>query len=157
MPACSSGTLANVLPRRYAMPQRHRTWHPTRHRIQTRGQNVVLSNDVERYTGINNFPLLCFGSDPIGKSFLHLSHTPANAQIYDTDMVVVSWKLIRKCTVTTGSWTRACVVLLGTYVQWYCSLYQNRFAWHCDNQSTKHWKSWHCHLHCSETTSLQLQ
>ena len=34
--------------------------------------------------------------DPTGKSFPDLPHTPANAQLYDAVMVVVSWKLGRK-------------------------------------------------------------
>ena len=32
-------------------------------------------------------------------------HTPANVQLYDTGMVVVSQKLGRKCTLCTESWT----------------------------------------------------
>ena len=42
VPACSSGTLTNVLP--------HRNDIPPRHSIQTRGRTVaVLSIDVERH------------------------------------------------------------------------------------------------------------
>ena len=49
------------------------------------------------YTGIQNKP--CLGSDPIGKSFPDLPHTPSNAQLYDAVVVVASQKLGRKCTV----------------------------------------------------------
>ena len=37
-----------------------------------------------------------FGKDPTGKAFPNFQHTPANAQLYDTDTVVVSQKLGRK-------------------------------------------------------------
>ena len=66
---------------------------PPHHSIQTRGRPVVLSIDVERYTGIHNCPLQCLG---------------LNAQLYDTDMVVVIMKLGRKCTVPTGSGVYVC-------------------------------------------------
>ena len=42
-------------------------------------------------------------SDPIGKSIPDLPHTPANAQLYDAIMVVVSQKLGGKCTVHLNS------------------------------------------------------
>ena len=35
----------------------------------------------------------------MGKSFPDLPHSPANAQLYDANMVVVSQKLGRECTV----------------------------------------------------------
>ena len=38
----------------------------------------------------------------MGKSFPDLPHTPANAQLYDAGMVVVSQKLSRKCSVNLG-------------------------------------------------------
>ena len=40
-----------------------------------------------------------FGSNPFGKSFPDLPQTPANAQLYDAGMMVVSQKLGRKYTV----------------------------------------------------------
>ena len=105
VPACSSGTLTNVLPLRIVIP--HNT--PPRHSIQTQGRPVVvLQIDVERHTWIHNYPLRCLGSYPIEKSFSDLPHTAANAQLYDAVMVVVSQKLGRKSrtTLTTESWTR---------------------------------------------------
>ena len=81
MPACSSGTLTNVLPHRNAMSQ---TGHdtPPHHSIQTQGRPVaVLSIDVERHTGIHNYPSLSLVSDPNGKSFPDLPHTTAKAQL----------------------------------------------------------------------------
>ena len=38
-----------------------------------------------------------------GKSFPDLPHTPANAQLYDAVMVVVSQKHSRKCTIPISS------------------------------------------------------
>ena len=67
-PACSSGTLSNMLPHRNAMPQTQ-DMTPTRHSIQTWVGPVVLSIDVECHTGIHNYPILCLGSDSIRKSF----------------------------------------------------------------------------------------
>ena len=61
VPVCSSSTLTIVLPHWNAMPHCHT--------IQTQGWPVVLSIDVERHTGIHNFPFSCLRSDPIGKSF----------------------------------------------------------------------------------------
>ena len=63
----------------------------------------MLSIDVERHTGIHNYPRNCLGSDPIAKCFPDVPHTTANAQLYDIGMVVVSQKLGRKCTVATTS------------------------------------------------------
>ena len=42
------------------------------------------------------------------KSFPHLPHTSANAQLYDVDMVVVSQKLGRKCTYPPGLVSGTC-------------------------------------------------
>ena len=86
LPACSSGTLTNVLPYRNVMPQtQDMTPHPVTS-IQTQGWPVaVLSIDVERHTGIHNYPFKYLWSDPIEESFPDLPHTPANAQLYDAD------------------------------------------------------------------------
>ena len=87
VPACSSGTLTNV--EFYAADTGHDT--PPRHSIQLRGRPVVvLFIDVEHHTGIYNCPFECLGSDPIGKFFTNLPHTPANAHIYDAGTVVVT-------------------------------------------------------------------
>ena len=56
VPACSSGTLTNVLPHRHAMPQTpDMTHHPVTVLIQGRPV-AVLSIDVERHTGIHSYP-----------------------------------------------------------------------------------------------------
>ena len=56
VPACSSGTLTNVLPHRNAMLQTGHDTQPS-HSIQTRGRPVaVLSIDVERHTGMHSYP-----------------------------------------------------------------------------------------------------
>ena len=54
------------------------TGHDTlrRHCIQTQGQPVVvLSIDVERHTGIHNYPCLCLGSYPTGEHSSTTFHT----------------------------------------------------------------------------------
>ena len=49
----------------YAADTRQDT--PPRHSIHKQGRPVaVLSFDVERHTGIHNYPLECLGLDPIG-------------------------------------------------------------------------------------------
>ena len=99
---CSSGTLINVLPHRNAIPQTC-DMTPYLVRIQTQGLSViVLSIYVECHTGIN-YTFKCLRSDPTGKSFPALPHTPMNAKLYDAFMVVVSLKHSRKCTVHAGS------------------------------------------------------
>ena len=83
MSACSSGTLTSVLPHRdcHVADTGHGT--SPRHSIQTRDRSVdVLSIDVKRHIGIHNYPFYCIGSDPIGKSFPDLPHTPMDAQLY---------------------------------------------------------------------------
>ena len=61
---------------------------PPHYSIQTRGRLVdVVSIDVERHTGI------MFWARPDREI---LPHTPANAQLFDAVMVVVSRKLGRK-------------------------------------------------------------
>ena len=76
--------------------RRHRTWHPTHHSIQTRGWPVaVLFIDVEHHTmeyTATHFNVLG-QTQPWNPS---LTHTPANAHLYDAVMVVVSRKLARK-------------------------------------------------------------
>ena len=51
-------------------------------------------------------PISMSGKNTIGKSLPDLPHIPANVQLYDAVMVVVSRKLGIKCTAPTGSWTR---------------------------------------------------
>ena len=103
---------------------------PPRHSIQTRGQPVVLSFDVEGHTGIHNYPFECHeilcvkspddslqwqlrkmqiknGAKNSKKFILSFcickKSFPTNTQLYDGDMVIISRKLDRKCTVPTGS------------------------------------------------------
>ena len=68
------------------------------------GQPVlVLYIDVERHTGIHNYPFQCLGSDPIWKSSPDLHHTPAV-------VVVVSQKLSRSVPYPPGLQPRTCGV-----------------------------------------------
>ena len=87
VPACSSGTLTNVLPHRNAMPQtQDMTPHPVtvyRHRADLSLCYPLMWNVTLEYTATHF------------KSFPDLPHTPANAQL-DAVMVVNSWKLSRK-------------------------------------------------------------
>ena len=82
--------------------RRHRIWHPTPSQYTGTG----LSIGVERHTGIHNYPFQCLWANLIGKSFPDLPHIPANVQLNDAVMMVVSRKLGGKRTVPTGSWTR---------------------------------------------------
>ena len=77
---------------------------PSRHSIQQQDQPViVLSIDMEHhyYWKLHNCSILCLGPDPIVKSFPDLPLTPANTQLYDAVLVVVSQKIGRKCIVPT--------------------------------------------------------
>ena len=104
VPVCSSGTLTNVLPHRNPMPQtQDTTLHPVtvyRHRADLCLGYPLMWKVTLEYTATH------FGSDPIGKSFPSLPHTPVNAQFYDAGIVVLSQKYSRKWTVPTDSWTR---------------------------------------------------
>ena len=62
-----------------------------------------VSIDVERHTGTHNYPFTCLESNPIGKSFHDLLNTQANTQLNDADIMVVSQKLGRNCTIPTES------------------------------------------------------
>ena len=94
VPACSSGTFDQCVATQecHAADTGHDT--PPHHSIQTQSRPVaVLSIDVGRHTGIHSYPFSCLGSDLTGESFPDLPHTPANTQLYDAVMVVVSQKL----------------------------------------------------------------
>ena len=100
VPACSSGTLTNVLPHRNAMLQ---TQDTTPHPVTVCRLGVDLSLCYPLCYPLWNVTLectathfICLGSDPTGKSFPDLPHTPANAQLYDAVLVVASGKLSRK-------------------------------------------------------------
>ena len=94
VPTCGSGTLTNVLPHRNAMPQTQDTTpHPVT--VYRHGANLSLCypsmwNVTLEYTA-THFNVL--GKRPDRKSFHNLPHTPANAQLYDAVMVVVSREL----------------------------------------------------------------
>ena len=66
VPACSTDTCCHT-----KMSCRRDKWHDTRHSIRIRGLTIVLSIDVERYTGVHNYRLYC----TIGKPFSDLPHT----------------------------------------------------------------------------------
>ena len=62
-----------------------------------------------------------------------LPHTPANAQLYDDVMVVVSQKLSKKCTVTPGLEPGACEsIMLSARPQLLLMILGNMY---------KHWNS----------------
>ena len=74
---------------------------PPRHRIQTQGRPVVvLSLDVERHTGIHNYPFNILGKTRSGNpsTTFHTHQRILNFLM----LVVVSQKLGRKCTVPIG-------------------------------------------------------
>ena len=83
VPACSSGTLTNVMPHRNAMLQ---TQDMTPHPVIVYRHRVDLSLC---------YPFLCLWSDPTRKSFPNLPHTPANIKLHDGVVVLVSQKLGR--------------------------------------------------------------
>ena len=96
VPACSSGTLTNVLPHRNAMPQTQ-DMKPNPVTVYRQGADLSLCyplmwNDTQEYTATH---VNVLGETSTGKSFPDLPHTPANSQL-DAVMVVNSWKLSRK-------------------------------------------------------------
>ena len=107
VPACSSGTLTNVLPHKNTMPQtQDMTPHPVtvyRHRVDLLLCYPLMWNVTLEYTTTHIMSWV--RSD---REILHQpsTHTLANAHIYDAGMVVVSKKLSRKYTVPTGSLNR---------------------------------------------------
>ena len=61
---------------------------PPGHSIQTQGRPViVLSTDVEHYTGIHNYLFQCLGSDPLGNPSL-IFHTH---QLTHNSMMLLCW------------------------------------------------------------------
>ena len=93
VPACSTGTLTNVLQRGNAMSQ---TQDITTHPVTVYRHRVNQSLCYPLMWNMHSYPFYCLGSDPTGRSFADLQHTHANAQLYDTDMVVVCRKLRSK-------------------------------------------------------------
>ena len=80
-PACSSDTFTNVLPHKNAMPQtRDMTSYPIT--VYRHGADLSLCYPLMLNVTLESIP--------------DLPHTPANAQLYDAVMVVVSRKLNRK-------------------------------------------------------------
>ena len=84
MPACSSGSLTNVLPHRNAMLK---TQDTTSHPVQYTDTGPTCRC---AHTGIHSFTFKC-----LGKAFTDFLHTQANAQLYDAVRVVVSRQLGR--------------------------------------------------------------
>ena len=88
VPACSSGTLTNVLPHWNAMLQtQDMTPHPVTINIYRHGADLLCYHCCGMLHWNAQQPILLSW-----KSFPDLPHTPANAQLYDADMVVVSRK-----------------------------------------------------------------
>ena len=84
------------------MPQTQDMAPYPRHSIQTQGRHdVVLSIDMERHTGIHNYPFNLLGlTQPRNPSLTFYTHThTANAQLYDTAVVesIVPSKLVCLC------------------------------------------------------------
>ena len=94
VPACSSGTLTNVLPHRNAMPQTQNTTpHPVtvyRHGADLSLCYPLMWNVTLEYTA-THFNIL--GKTRPGNPSPTF-HT--NVQLYDSGMVVASWELGRK-------------------------------------------------------------
>ena len=95
VPACSSGTLTNELPHMNAMPQTEDTTaHPVtvyRHGADLSMNYLLMWNVTLEYTA-THFNVL--GETRSRNPFAYLPHTPANAQLYGTDMVVVSQNMV---------------------------------------------------------------
>ena len=101
MPACSSGTLTNVLPHRNVDTD---TGHDTPPHHSWANLSLcypLMWNVTQEYT-TTHFNV--FGKTRSENPSL-TTHT-ANAQLYDAVVVVVSQKLDRKCTMSSGSLTR---------------------------------------------------
>ena len=116
---------------------RHRAWHPTlsqytdtghdtppRHSIQTQGMPLPLVTVYRHRADLLCYPLMWLThwntQLPILMSWVRLLPKPftyTNAQCYDADMVVVSQKLSRMCTVHAESWTRGKL----TWYLWYAN------------------------------------
>ena len=131
-PSCHSIQTQDMTPHPVTV-YRHRTWHPTPSQYTDTGHDTPPHHSIQTQdmtphpvTVYNTWPTCrcaihwcgtshwyiytathfkVFWSDLTGISLPNdLPHTPVNAQLYD--VVVVSWKLCRKCTVPTGSWTQ---------------------------------------------------
>ena len=89
MPACSSGTLTNVLPHRNTMPQTQ-GMTPDPVTVYRHGADLSLC------LGNTRLPILMSWIRPNWEILPDLPHTPANAQLNDAVMVVAIRKLGRK-------------------------------------------------------------
>ena len=99
VPVYMRGTLTNVLPQWNVMPQtQDMSPHPVR--VYRHGADLSLCYPMmwtvaREYTTTH---VHVFESDPTEKVLPRPStHTPANAQLYDAAIVIVSQKLCRKC------------------------------------------------------------
>ena len=98
VPACSSGTLAYVLPHRNAMLQTQDMPHPVtvyRYRADLSLCYPLMWN-VTLESTTTHLNVLGQTLSSIGISFPDLPHTPGNAQLNDAFNLVVSQKLGRK-------------------------------------------------------------
>ena len=101
VPACSSGTLTNVLPHRNAM-------------LQTQDMTPTPSQNTDgrpiHWCGTSHcstqFPILMSWVRTDQEILPRPSTHAANTQLYDAVMVIVSQKLGRKCTLSAKFWTR---------------------------------------------------
>ena len=108
MPACGSRSLTDVLPHRNIMPQtQDMKSHPVTVGYTDTGPTCRCAINwcgTPHYNTQLTILMIWVRRD---RYILPRpsTHTPANAQMYDAVVVVVSQKLGRKCTVPTVSWT----------------------------------------------------
>ena len=101
---CRSCAMTNVLPHKNAMPQtQDMTPHPvTVYRHPTDCRCAIHRHGTLHWN--TQLPILMSWVRPDREILPRRSpHTPANAQLYDNDIVNVSQKLDRKFTMPTGS------------------------------------------------------
>ena len=128
VPACSSGTLTNVLPHRNVMPQtQDMTPHPVTVYRHTIGPSLC-------------FPLVWNVTLEYTTTHFNKTHTQSNDRLVDAAMVVVSQKLGRKCTVSTEFWTRDlwCANPLRYPLAHSCFLYKSTPDAHLYSECTCH-------------------
>ena len=85
---------------------RQRTWHPTPSQYTTSGPTchcTILWRVMLHWN--TQLPILLSWVRPDREIFPRASTHAANIQLYDADVVAVSQKLSRKCTVPSESWT----------------------------------------------------
>ena len=70
---------------------KHKAWHPTLSQYTDTGPTCHCAI---HWCGTSHwkYPFWCLGSDPTGKSFPDLPHTPAYAQLYDGSQLEAPYK-----------------------------------------------------------------